>query len=479
MEILVSKKDGDFSTIQEAVEAVPYEESAVIKIGEGVFREKVFCEKKDITFVGAGIDKTILEFDDYANEVMADGKKRGTFRSYTAFFGGKRVVVRNMTIKNTAGDGRVVGQALAVYADADVCLFENVKMTGCQDTLFCAPLPRTERQKNGFLGPRVMTERRLTKQYYKSCEITGDVDFIFGGADAVFDDCVITCNDRMHIRSEAGFGSAPCKVTGAASGVGAGVFGKGLVNEVSEGKDGVAVGDGNKAEGEVTTREGNETKGRASNTGEQSVMSAEGNRTVVGVVTGVAASLAGGRSGAAVMPGKNPHGEEHKLDKDQIDINERPINGYITAACGLKDDIGFVFRNCVIKGAPGCEPGSVFLGRPWRDEAKTVFLNCVMDECIAPERFSGWGGITKDESSTFYGEVGTKVMPASMNEGRKRAGAEVESLAETVYVNKDGASLDKLMPADLGAKNPWVKDIDEALSEELNANADEIVKMCM
>ena len=370
LEIKVEKNGGDFSFIQEAIDAVPYEESAVIRIGEGVFHEKLFCEKKDITFVGAGIDKTVIDFDDYANEIMEDGSKRGTFRSYTAFFGGKRVVVRDMTIRNSAGDGRVVGQAVAVYADADVCLFENVEMNGCQDTLFCAPLPRAERQKNGFMGPRVMTERRLTKQYYKNCIITGDVDFIFGGADAVFDDCRIVCNDRMH-------GS----------------------NRMLD------------------------------------VMGAAGSKVAkVGAGNGGASGAGQGVAGAG------------KLDKDQIDVTERLVNGYITAACGLSGDIGFVFRNCTVTGARGCEEGSVFLGRPWREEARTVFLNCACDKSVAPERFSGWGGITKDEPQTFYGEFGTRLV--------------------------DG------QPVDLSSKNSWVKDIDETLAAELSKRADEVVKTC-
>lgn len=385
LEIKVEKNGGDFSFIQEAIDAVPYEESAIIRIGEGVFREKLFCEKKDITFVGAGIDKTVIDFDDYANEIMEDGSKRGTFRSYTAFFGGKRVAVRDMTIRNSAGDGRVVGQAVAVYADADVCLFENVEMNGCQDTLFCAPLPRAERQKNGFMGPRVLTERRLTRQYYKNCIITGDVDFIFGGADAVFDDCRIVCNDRMH-------GS----------------------NRMLD------------------------------------VMGAAGSR-VARVGAGLGSSAASGAGKGVTGAGK--------LDKDQIDVTERLVNGYITAACGLSGDLGFVFRNCTVTGAKGCEEGSVFLGRPWREEARTVFLNCACDKSVAPERFSGWGGITKDEPQTFYGEFGTRLVDGT--------------------VAGDGGAGAAGQLVDLSCKNPWVKDIDEALAAELSKRADEVVKTCM
>ena len=409
LEIKVEKNGGDFSFIQEAIDAVPYEESAVIRIGEGIFNEKLFCEKKDITFVGAGIDKTVIDFDDYANEIMEDGSKRGTFRSYTAFLGGKRVTVRDMTIRNSAGDGRVVGQAVAVYADADVCLFENVEMNGCQDTLFCAPLPRAERQKNGFMGPRVMTERRLTRQYYKNCIITGDVDFIFGGADAVFDDCRIVCNDRMHgsNRMLDVMGAAGSKVARVGAGSGA-------VKSVGAGN-----------------------------------------------------GVAGAASGAG------------KLDKDQIDVTERLVNGYVTAACGLSSDLGFVFRNCLVTGAEGCEEGSVFLGRPWREEARTVFLNCVCDKSIAPERFSGWGGITKDEPQTFYGEFGTRLVDGTVAgdggagaQGVETVGSEADAACSNVATGAAGQLVD------LSCKNPWVKDIDEALAAELSKRADEVVKAC-
>ena len=387
--IKVEKSGGDYSVIQEAIDAVPYDESAVIEIGAGVYKEKIFCEKKNITLVGAGMAETVIDYDDYANEIMPDGSKRGTFRTYTAFFGGKKVAVRDMTIRNSAGDGRVVGQAVAVYADADICRFENVKMTGCQDTLFCAPLPVAARQTNGFMGPRMMTERRLTKQYYKNCEIVGDVDFIFGGADAVFDDCVITCNDRMFGRSSGG-------ASAGASGAGA----------------------------------------------------------TAGGTTASATSGAG-------------------VDKDQIDVSERIINGYVTAACGLRDNLGFIFRNCSIFGAPGCEKGSVFLGRPWREEARTVFINCTMDDSIAPERFSGWGGITKDEPSTFYGEFGTRIAATGSAGDSGNGAVNACSGAEAAYSEAEPVQM-----ASLEHKNPWVRDIDEALATELSRRADEVVQVC-
>lgn len=68
---------------------------------------------------------------------------------------------------------------------------EDVNLYGNQDTLFTAPLPLKEREEHGFRGPRENAPRLDTVQYYKNCTIRGNIDFIFGGANAVFDRCRI------------------------------------------------------------------------------------------------------------------------------------------------------------------------------------------------------------------------------------------------------------------------------------------------
>ena len=49
-EITVGKENSDYSTITEAIQAVPYEESAVIHIGSGIFRER-YSVKKEISLL--------------------------------------------------------------------------------------------------------------------------------------------------------------------------------------------------------------------------------------------------------------------------------------------------------------------------------------------------------------------------------------------------------------------------------------------
>lgn len=80
-------------------------------------------------------------------------------------------------------------------------------------------------------------------------------------------------------------------------------------------------------------------------------------------------------------------------------------SGYITAASTNQGvNHGFVFNNCRITGdAPA---GAVYLGRPWRDYAQTVFLNCFMSEVIHPNGWHNWNK-PHAEKTAFYAEFGS------------------------------------------------------------------------
>ena len=182
---------GEFASISEAVLAVPYDLEAEITIGPGTYREKLVCEKRCITLRGAGMDATRLVFGDAGRLPHPDGRPTHTFRSYTAFFSGEELTVEDLTIENDAGPGGEVGQAVAAYVDTTHAVFRRVQLLGNTDTLFCAPLPEAEREKDGFLGPRKFSPRKPTAQYFQNCIISGDIDYIFGGADALFEQCTV------------------------------------------------------------------------------------------------------------------------------------------------------------------------------------------------------------------------------------------------------------------------------------------------
>ena len=142
-----------------------------------------------------------------AKEILEDGKKRGTFRTYTFFVDADDVTLKGLTIENHAGPGTQVGQAIALYADGDRLVVDSCRLLGWQDTLFTAPLPPVEIEKDGFIGPKQSAPRRENRQYYKDCYIEGEVDFIFGGATAYFETC--TFFSKYVDREVKGYVTAP------------------------------------------------------------------------------------------------------------------------------------------------------------------------------------------------------------------------------------------------------------------------------
>lgn len=65
------------------------------------------------------------------------------------------------------------------------------------------------------------------------------------------------------------------------------------------------------------------------------------------------------------------------------------INSYVTAASTPKDvKYGYVFNNCTLTAAEGVD--KVFLGRPWRAYAYTLFMNCDLGKHIVPEGWQNW-----------------------------------------------------------------------------------------
>ena len=64
-------------------------------------------------------------------------------------------------------------------------------------------------------------------------------------------------------------------------------------------------------------------------------------------------------------------------------------NSYITAASTPQDvAFGYVFNNCRVTVADGVD--KMYLGRPWRDYAYTLFMNCQLPAQIRPEGWHRW-----------------------------------------------------------------------------------------
>lgn len=81
-------------------------------------------------------------------------------------------------------------------------------------------------------------------------------------------------------------------------------------------------------------------------------------------------------------------------------------SSYISAASTPENTpFGFVFKACTLTANP--DATAVYLGRPWRIYAKTVYLNCTMGKQIRPEGWENWSK-PDAEKNTFYGEYNCK-----------------------------------------------------------------------
>lgn len=163
-----------YGKIQEAVDEAPENleggKKYVIRIKEGVYDEivRVPFNKKNLVFLGDGIGKTVI-----TGSLNTGLLGITTYNTATVGVLGDGFMASGLTIQNTAGPD--AHQAVAFRSDSDFSYIENCEFLGNQDTIYVHAL----------------------RQLFKSCRIEGNVDFIFGNAAAIFQDCTILIRPRQ------------------------------------------------------------------------------------------------------------------------------------------------------------------------------------------------------------------------------------------------------------------------------------------
>ncbi|CAA6665736.1 unnamed protein product [Spirodela intermedia] len=159
-DIVVSKDgNGTFTTIEEAVKAAPEYSSRrfIIYIRAGRYDEniKVGRKKTNLMFVGDGKGKTII------------AGARSVFDNFTTF---------HTATFELGWPGK--HQAVALRVGADHAVVYRCNVIGYQDTLY------------------VHSQR----QFFRECDIYGTVDFIFGNAAVVLQNCSIYSRKPMDLQ---------------------------------------------------------------------------------------------------------------------------------------------------------------------------------------------------------------------------------------------------------------------------------------
>lgn len=186
--VVAADGSGDYTTVQEAINAVPdYRKAGAtqILIKKGVYKEKIIIagSKQHVHLIGE--DGTVLTYDDYAQKPNIFGENKGTSGSGSIYIFGEDFLAENITFENSSGP---VGQAVACHVAGDRAVFRRCRFLGFQDTLY--------------------TFGENTREYYEDCYIEGTVDFIFGKATAVFNRC------ELHSKRSGGYLTAPATPQG-------------------------------------------------------------------------------------------------------------------------------------------------------------------------------------------------------------------------------------------------------------------------
>ena len=75
-------------------------------------------------------------------------------------------------------------------------------------------------------------------------------------------------------------------------------------------------------------------------------------------------------------------------------------NSYVTAASTPADvEYGYVFNKCKLTADEGVD--KVFLGRPWRPYAYTLFMNCELGAHIVPVGWHNWGKASNEQTARY------------------------------------------------------------------------------
>lgn len=154
---------------------------------EGNYKEHLVITSPYVTLIGEDREMVNINFDDKTESpVGGDTSTRCAVYVKSSAVG---FAAENVTFENTyqyLGNGNISNESAdALRVDADQSTFVNVKLLGYQDTL----------------------NTSSNNQYYYKCYIAGNIDYIYGSAQALFDECELVF--RYNANKNSGYVTAP------------------------------------------------------------------------------------------------------------------------------------------------------------------------------------------------------------------------------------------------------------------------------
>jgi pectinesterase len=192
-----------YASVGEAIAAAPVDgrQPFRILVTRGRWREKLVIDRPHIHLIGEDRAGSVVHFDAAAGMPRPDGEPWGTWGCASVIVRAGDFHARNLTIANTfdyvgnlqapkfepIGPNGAQAVALMLDAGADRCVLEDVDIHGHQDTLFAD----------------------AGRSLFSRCLISGSVDFVFGGGNALFEDCELRSRHRPG-KDRQGYVAVPC-----------------------------------------------------------------------------------------------------------------------------------------------------------------------------------------------------------------------------------------------------------------------------
>ncbi|MFI6928820.1 pectinesterase family protein [Streptomyces sp. NPDC050287] len=192
---------GDFTSVQAAVTAATGSGRTLV-LAPGVYRETVAVDvtRTEATWIGASENPrdVVIVYDNAAGTPKPGGGTYGTTGSATTTVQADGFTARWITFANDwlrADHPGISGtQAVAIKVQGDRSAFHHCRFLGHQDTLYADSTALTA----------------FARQYYSHCYVEGDVDFVFGRATAVYENCHFRTLNRTDLTAAPyGFVFAP------------------------------------------------------------------------------------------------------------------------------------------------------------------------------------------------------------------------------------------------------------------------------
>jgi pectinesterase len=201
-----------FATLGEAIAMAPIDgvKPFRVLVTRGRWREKLRIDKPNVHLIGEDRGASMLTFDAAAGMARPDGEPWGTWGCATVTVRAPGFRATNLTIENAfdyVGNlatpkfepiGPNGAQAVALMLDvgSDRAAFDGVDFIGHQDTLFAD----------------------AGRSFFRDCRISGSVDFVFGGGNALFERCELHSRFRP-AKERQGYVAVPCTPSAQAYGL--------------------------------------------------------------------------------------------------------------------------------------------------------------------------------------------------------------------------------------------------------------------